>query len=52
MRIQKVECSEFHGKENHKAIVNDIYRRAYSSTPYDFKHAYLDDVKNALMTSR
>lgn len=35
-----LECSQFKGKENHKAILNQIYTIAYPDAPYDFEHPY------------
>lgn len=43
-----LECSQFKSKENHKAILNQIYNMAYPNAPYDFKHPYFDDLKTQL----
>lgn len=41
-------CSEFESKENHKAILNHIYKLAYPKAPYDFKHENFDELKQVL----
>lgn len=41
-------CSEFKSKENHKAILNQIYNMAYPNAPYDFSHSHFDELKNKL----
>jgi len=41
-------CSQFKSKENHKAILNQIYKTAYPDAPYDFSHANFDDLKAKL----
>jgi len=41
-------CSQFKSKENHKAILNQIYNMAYPNAPYDFKHSYFDELKTKL----
>ncbi|MDD4929134.1 MAG: hypothetical protein PHP85_07655 [Gallionella sp.] len=43
-----LECSEFKSKENHKTILNSIYKTAYPNTPYDFAHPHFDELKNKL----
>ncbi len=43
-----LECTEFKSKENHKAILNQIYKSAYPDSPYDFKHKNFDDLKMKL----
>lgn len=43
-----LECSQFPSKENHKAILNQIYNIAYPHSPYDFKHTHFDLLKTAL----
>lgn len=43
-----LDCSEFPSKENHKAILHNIYKLAYPTAPYDFEHAYFDDLKDKL----
>lgn len=35
-----LECSQFKDKENHKAILNQIYNIAYPNAPYDFGHPH------------
>jgi len=41
-------CSEFKSKENHKAILNQIYKIAYPNAPFDFAHPYFNDLKTKL----
>ncbi len=43
-----LKCSRFSSKENHKAIVNQIYNIAYPSEPYDFEHQYFCELKDKL----
>jgi len=43
-----LECSEFKSKENHKAILNQIYKNAYPNAPYDFTHPNFNDLKTKL----
>lgn len=43
-----LECSQFKSKENHKAILNQIYNIAYPDAPYDFEHPYFDSLKTEL----
>lgn len=40
-----LKCSDFESKENHKAILNQIYKSAYPKAPYDFSHKNFDDLK-------
>jgi hypothetical protein len=42
-------CSQFHSKENHKAILNQIYKTAYPNAPYNFEHENFNDLKSALL---
>jgi tRNA nucleotidyltransferase (CCA-adding enzyme) len=44
-----LECSQFKSKENHKAILNQIYNMAYPDSPYDFKHSHFDELKTKLI---
>lgn len=41
-------CSEFESKENHKAILNQIYDLAYPNAPFDFEHDNFDNLKRTL----
>ncbi len=41
-------CSQFESKENHKAILNQIYNMAYPNAPYDFAHSHFDELKTKL----
>jgi tRNA nucleotidyltransferase (CCA-adding enzyme) len=43
-----LDCSDFKGKESHKAIINQIYKQAYPSTPYDFSHKNFNELKTKL----
>lgn len=43
-----LNCSQFKSKENHKAIVNQIYSIAYPNAPYNFEHHYFDALKKKL----
>jgi len=43
-----LECSEFKSKENHKAILNQIYKTAYPNAPFDFSHSNFDELKEKL----
>lgn len=43
-----LECSQFHSKENHKAILNNIYKMAYPKAPYNFAHPHFDLLKSEL----
>ena len=40
-----LECSQFKSKENHKAILNQIYKLAYPNAPYDFEHHHFESLK-------
>ena len=43
-----LECSDFKSKENHKAILNQIYKIAYPNAPFDFSHKNFDELKTKL----
>jgi len=43
-----LECSDFKSKENHKAILNQIYKTAYPNAPFDFSHENFDELKTKL----
>ena len=43
-----LECSDFKSKENHKAILNQIYKTAYPKAPFDFSHENFNDLKQKL----
>jgi len=43
-----LECSDFKSKENHKAILNQIYKTGYPNSPYDFSHSNFDALKRKL----
>ncbi len=44
-----LDCSQFKSKENHKAILNQIYNIAYPNAPYDFEHAHFAQLKTELI---
>ena len=41
-------CSQFKSKENHKTILNQIYKLAYPNAPYDFQHPHFKPLINEL----
>lgn len=43
-----LSCSEFKSKDNHKSILNKIYKIAYPNKPYDFSHKNFDTLKQKL----
>ena len=43
-----LECSDFKSKENHKAILNQIYKTAYPKAPFDFSHENFNELKQKL----
>ncbi len=43
-----LSCSEFKSKDNHKSILNQIYKIAYPNKPYDFSHQNFDKLKQKL----
>ncbi len=43
-----LDCSEFKSKENHKSILNQIYKKAYPDAPFDFQHPNFDELKQKL----
>ncbi|EDN69203.1 hypothetical protein BGP_4763 [Beggiatoa sp. PS] len=43
-----LSCSEFKSKDNHKSILNQIYKIAYPNKPYDFSHQNFDQLKQKL----
>ena len=45
-----LECSDFKSKENHKAILNQIYKTAYPKAPFDFSHENFNALKQKLQT--
>ena len=45
-----LDCSEFKSKENHKAILNQIYKSAYPKAPYNFTSKEFDILKQKLKT--
>lgn len=43
-----LDCSDFAFKENHKAILHQIYKTAYPKAPFDLKHSKFDQLKEKL----
>ena len=43
-----LDCSDFKSKENHKAILDQIYKTGYPNSPYDFAHLNFDALKTKL----
>lgn len=43
-----LSCSEFKSKDNHKAILHQIYKQAYPQYPYDFSHSNFEILKQKL----
>lgn len=43
-----LNCSEFKGKQNQKAILHQIYKIAYPNTPYDLQHPNFNPLKTKL----
>lgn len=44
-----LDCSQFKSKENHKAILNQIYNIAYPNAPYNFSHSHFEELKTKLI---
>lgn len=43
-----LDCSDFESKENHKAILNKIYKIGYPDAPFDFSHENFNLLKEKL----
>ncbi len=43
-----LDCSHFKSKDNHKSILNQIYKTAYPNAPFDLKHPHFDELKQKL----
>lgn len=43
-----ISCSDFISKENHKAIIHQIYKLGYPDAPFDFSNSYFDTLKEEL----
>jgi hypothetical protein len=43
-----LKCSEFKDKENHKAIVHQIYKTGYPNKSFDFSHNNFDELKEKI----
>ena len=44
-----LDCNEFKSRENHKAILNQIYKIAYPKAPYNFEHPNFNELKQKLI---
>ena len=42
-------CSEFKSKQNHKAILHQIYNTAYPKAPFDFSHQNFNPLKQKII---
>jgi hypothetical protein len=43
-----LKCSQLESKEDHKAILNQIYKVIYPNEPYNFDHPHFDELKTKL----
>jgi hypothetical protein len=43
-----LKCSQLSSKEDHKAILNQIYKVVYPNEPYNFDHHHFNDLKTQL----
>ncbi|MCX6074378.1 MAG: hypothetical protein NTY39_08675 [Campylobacterales bacterium] len=43
-----LDCSKFKSKENHKAILNQVYKMAYPNAPFNFAHQNFTTLKQKL----
>jgi len=43
-----LDCSDFKSKENHKAILNQIYKTASPKAPFNFSHTNFNELKEKL----
>lgn len=43
-----LSCSDFKSKENHKSILNHLYKIAYPNTPFDLSHKHFNELKQKL----
>ena len=43
-----LDCSNFKSKENHKAILNQIYKTASPKAPFNFSHTNFNELKEKL----
>ncbi len=42
------DCSNFMSKENHKSIINQIYKMGYPNEPYNYEHPNFNELKDKL----
>jgi hypothetical protein len=43
-----LDCSNFMSKENHKSIINQIYKMGYPNEPYNYEHPNFNELKDKL----
>jgi hypothetical protein len=43
-----LDCSNFTSKDNHKSIINQIYKMGYPNEPYNYEHHHFKELKDKL----
>ncbi len=43
-----LDCSNFISKDNHKSIINQIYKMGYPNDPYNYEHPNFKELKDKL----
>jgi hypothetical protein len=43
-----LDCSKFLSKDNHKSIINQIYKIGYPNEPYNYEHPNFNELKEKL----
>ncbi len=43
-----LDCSNFTSKDNHKSIINQIYKMGYPNEPYNYEHPNFKELKDKL----
>jgi len=43
-----LDCSKFISKDNHKSIINQIYKIGYPNEPYNYEHLNFNELKEKL----
>jgi hypothetical protein len=43
-----LDCSNFISKDNHKSIINQIYKMGYPNEPYNYEHPNFQELKDKL----
>jgi hypothetical protein len=43
-----LDCSKFTSKDNHKSIINQIYKIGYPNEPYNYEHPNFNELKDKL----